>query len=169
MSLVANGLAIWTHPRCGSTTLHKYFKVPITTENYHTRWEVDEGTTHCCTLRHPLDLLVSWYLLGGSRVGGFRNFLTNWSDDRMERDGRLFYLYRPGDTVLRTTYLAADLSAVLGKKVGLPIRYNATPYKQDWPRYYDESLIEIVENRFPLDLKLWRDQHVGRIPSVTPN
>lgn len=152
MSIVKDGLAIWTTPRCGSTTLHRYFRIPITPENHHKRWEVE--AEQVCLLRHPCDLLVSWFLL--SRVEGFKKFLREFSDDRMEQDGKLFYLWRPGDKILRTDKLTEGLSELLGKEVTLPMRLNITPYKRDWPLYYDQEALEIVEKRYPTDFEIWR-------------
>ena len=162
--------AFWAHPRCGSTTLHHYFNVPIIADNHHKRWEVEgEGVTQVCVLKHPCDILVSWFVLM-PQWSNFKKFLKEAKHNQMVQAGRLFYLWRPGDIILLTERIEQDISQIIGKPLQINLRLNSTPYKGDWPTYYDQESLEIVENRFALDMKLWRTKIVPTLlkPDCVP-
>lgn len=111
-----------------------------------------------CTIRNPLDLLVSWYVLNPQWSGNFESFLIDYSHSAMVRDKMLHYFAARSDVLLLYDNLQQDFNGLL-ERFNLPptrlYRHNTTSFKKPFKSYYTPETADIVTRIYKKDLALY--------------
>lgn len=140
------------HPRCASRAIGNAIKSMggLRVGNHHGPLGRPFTEPSFCVIRHPLDLLVSFYCL--PRVGKgeeFDTWLKEYSHPNLEKDGRLFYYSEVADTIIPY----CDLKRRLFKEFGIML-IKEIGVSENKPSTTPSSE-EIARDRWPLDFKFW--------------
>jgi hypothetical protein len=116
------------------------------------------------TVRNPLDLLVSWFVLNPSWKN-FEKFLMEYKHSDMVKGGELHYFAEKSDVLLDYEYLQTDLDALLSH-LGLPpvriLTVNVTPEKQPFKTYYNATTLDIANHIYKKDMALYEQLKTAR-------
>lgn len=155
MAVLLNNVLFLEHPRTGSTSVREALK-KLGGKPYPRHQDPGLGVMRVTTLRNPLDLLVSWWLIVGERDGfdTFEDFITHSQHPNMVRDGRLFYF--EADCYMRFEELEHDFRAMLitlGIKPPVLGHLTKTEGKRPYLSYHTEATIAAAKKRFAEDFE----------------
>ena len=171
MSFIAVGKLIYlAHPRTASVATERALVLAFgggrRTMNHHDEIEQisDKLSTEMVvtTIRDPLDLIVSWFVLNPDwHALGLNNFIKDYGHSALTRNGHLFYHLSKATCLLRYERLQDDLNAMLLglglQRVEIPTT-NVTKNKKDFLSYHTPETINNMWRRFPWEMSLYHER-----------
>jgi len=147
-------LKILFHPRTGSVAISEALGWTRGPRHHSLTDEVPGDQATVCVIRHPYELLRTWFALND--WSSFHNFIPYYTHSELEHNGRLFY-HLPTTYVINYSYLEEGLNIILMRYslpcVKLPQR-NVTHQKKP---HLDGHAKMLIRKRWPKDCAYYED------------
>ena len=165
-------------PKNGGSSIKKYlskrFKVPINEPYLHERFfEIKKNKPNCdfnkfnkfAIIRNPYDRMISWYCyLHGyelkntnekPNIEDFRKWIKNpWELPRMWLLDPQYTWIDKTFSILKFENLNKDLNNFFKEKVNLSHLKKSN--RDNYLKYYDEQTIDVVNNKYEKDFKIFK-------------